>query len=220
MVGDNTLHNVRITQVRHVRQCPCGAPAGHLWTESDTKAYWSEVERELANEHVGAQYLIDPKRVATCLIEDKVRAATPAHAHGQQAWSRLLSLVPVGDRDVLQAYVAIGLEDPRRTASLAAEMGLSPSDWFYRIDAAVQRAKVVQEAAWRGWDRRRVLRHSKRPEAVAAYLESWSTSGAAKLLGVRQSTVYYQLSREPGLVLRSIMNRPNIVRYSGSLDDL
>ena len=186
-----------------------------MWTESDTKAYWSEVERELANEHVGAQYLIDPK--STWLIEDhKVRAAAPAQQQ-QQAWSRLLSLVPVGDRDVLQAYVAIGLEDPRRTASLAAGMGLSPSDWFYRIDAAVQRAKVVQEAAWRGWDRRRVLRHSKRPESVAAYLESWSTSGAAKQLGVRQSTVYYQLSREPGQVLRSIMNRPNIIHNSGSL---
>lgn len=219
MVGDNLLHNVRITQVGHVRHC--FAPAGHLWTESDTKAYWSEVERELANEHVGAQYLIDPK--STWLIEDRALGAASPSAPSdpaRQAWSRLLSLVPVGDRDVLQAYVAIGLEDPRRTASLAAGMGLSPSDWFYRIDAAVQRAKVVQEAAWRGWDRRRVLRHSKRPEAVAAYLESWSTSGAAKQLGVRQSTVYYQLSREPGLVLRSIMNRPNIVHYSGSLDDL
>lgn len=210
MVGDNLLHNVRITQVGHTRH----TPAGHLWTESDTKDYWSEVERELANEHVCAQYLIDPK--STWLIEDKVPEG--AHAGAKvQAWSRLLSLVPVGDRDVLQAYVAIGLEDPRRTASLAAEMGLSPSDWFYRIDAAVQRAKVVQEAAWRGWDRRRVLRHSKRPEAVAAYLESWSTSGAAKQLGVRQSTIYYQLSREPGLVLRSIMNRPNIVHNSGAL---
>jgi hypothetical protein len=109
------------------------------------------------------------------------------------------------------------LEDPRRTTSLARGMGISPGDWFYRIDAAVQRAKVVQGAAWKGWDRSRVLRRSKRPEAVAAYLESWSTAGAAKMLGLRQSTVYYQLSKEPGLVIRSIMSRPNIIHNSGVL---
>lgn len=203
MVGDNLLHNVRITQVGHTCQS--------LWAESDTKAYWSEVEREKELDRRGGKASIYEPHW------DKIPDSYPRGADQRRepelvyfrslVIRRALGCLPLRDKETLG--VAMSKRGGRNGdgKECARLVGVGQTTWVERMNVAERRLRIaiemMGELGFRS--RRSVVDSSKWPESVSAYLDCWSTAGAANHLGVRQSTIYYQLKKTPAIFY--ILNR-------------
>ena len=188
-------------------------PAG--WTESDTKAYWSEVEREKEFDRRGGRASIYEPHW------DKIPDCCSAH-EGQLSCSRhlpelvyfrsvvirrALGCLPLRDKETLG--VAMSKRGGRNGdgKDCARLVGVGQTTWVERMNVAERRLKIVigmmDELGVRS--RKSVVNSSKWPQSVSAYLDCWSTAGAANILGMRQSTVYYHLKKTPAILY--ILNR-------------
>ena len=187
----------------------------YAWTDEDTKAYWSEVEREKEFDRRGGRASIYEPHW------DKIPDCCSAH-EGQLSCSRhlpelvyfrsvvirrALGCLPLRDKETLG--VAMSKRGGRNGdgKDCARLVGVGQTTWVERMNVAERRLKIVigmmDELGVRS--RKSVVNSSKWPQSVSAYLDCWSTAGAANILGMRQSTVYYHLKKTPAILY--ILNR-------------
>lgn len=205
-----------------------------VWTDEDTAAYWEEVRREEANDrlrlvfgHGGADPLAPAHtreggfaRLQAApswpLTLDPPEPDEPVVGPGidwRGVFLRALTMMPRRHREVLSlAYLGTGGWVSRGGRSgdgvwCARALGVIQPRWVIRLDCAEQDLAVVAPFARAGLDRDRVVAACPWPEVAAAYLDSWNSLEAARVTGLRQSTVWGRLARG-GPVLAAIRNRP------------
>lgn len=204
-----------------------------MWTDEDTAAYWEEVRREEASDRYRLRWGrggVDPLAPAHTregavsrlqaapswpLVldpptdEDELVAGPGLDWRG--VFVRAMSMLPRKHYDVLTlAYLQDGSRGGRSGDGVwcARALGVPQPRWVIRLDCAEQDLAVVAPFARAGWDRDRVIASCPWQDVAAAYLDTWSTLGAAKILGCPQPRVWSQVGRCGG-VLAAIRSRPN-----------
>lgn len=199
------------------------------WSDEDTAAYWDEVRREEASDRFRLWFGrggVDPLAPGGAVARIQAVPAWPVDldpptdedepvARPVVDWRgvfvRALSMLPRKHHEVLTlAYLREGSRGGRSGDGVhcARMLGCSQPRWVARLDAAEQDLAVVAPWARDGWDRGRVIASCPWPDVAAAYLDTWSTLGAARMLGCPQPRVWSQVGRG-GPVLAAIRARPN-----------
>jgi hypothetical protein len=186
----------------------------YAWTESDTKAYWSEVEREKEFDRRGGRASIyEPHWDKIPDSSDQLLRGSSSRHLPELVYfrsvviRRALGCLPLRDKETLG--VAMSKRGGRNGdgKDCARLVGVGQTTWVERMNVAERRLKIVigmmNELGVRS--RKSVVNSSKWPQSVSAYLDCWSTAGAANILGMRQSTVYYHLKKTPAILY--ILNR-------------
>ena len=179
-----------------------------MWTEVDTRAYWMEVEREKEFDRRGGKASIyephwDKIPDSFHCWEDQLQRRAPELVYFRSmVIRRALGCLPLRDKETLG--VAMSKRGGRNGdgKECARLVGVKQNTWVDRMNVAERRLRIAIEMMGELGlrSRRSVVDSSKWPESVSAYLDCWSTLGAANHLGVRQSTVYYQLKKTPAIL--------------------
>lgn len=207
------------------------------WTDEDTAAYWDDVRREEATDRFRLAFGrggVDPLAPAWTregavarlqaapawpLTLDPPEPDEPVEGPREDwrgVFMRAVGMLPRRHREVLSlAYLGTGGWVSRGGRSgdgvrCARALGVIQPRWVIRLDCAEQDLAVVAQfarASGGGWDRDRVVAACPWPEMAAAYLESWNSLETARVIGVRQSTLWGRLVRG-GPVLAAVRNRP------------
>ena len=182
------------------------------WTEADTDAYWLAVAREAKGDERKALACADPWTMVIRSDSDALRPASFAEPDPeyQRVWRACLEWLTPTDQQSLELGYASGsgglpIGRAGGGVSISRELGIHQSTWVSRLQlaegrltslASIVRAGHTVQAVCRRVDqeplRGALVAHSA---LVRAYAQTWSTKGAAALLGMSQSAAHTRLTR-------------------------
>ena len=182
------------------------------WTEADSDRYWIAVAKERKADERKALGCADPHRFTLRAGDDALHPASLAEPDPelQQVWQACLAWLPPVDRQTLElGYQSSlgGLPIGRAGAGmhLADQLGIHQTTWVHRMHIAEARVAALAPLCRAGHSIqavcRRVDAEPLRGATVAhsalvrAYSQTWSTLGAAKVLGMSQSTVHKRITK-------------------------
>lgn len=182
------------------------------WSDRDSDLYWLAVARERIADERKALACADPWTMVVRSDSDALHPASFAEPDPeyQRVWKACLEWLTPTDRQALELGYASGsgglpIGRAGGGASIAKTLGLHQSSWVSRMQVAEARVAVLAPVCRAGHTLatvcRRVDQEPLRGALVAhsalvrAYSQTWSTLGAAKVLGMSQSSVHKRISR-------------------------
>ena len=193
------------------------------WTEADSDAYWLAVARERKSDDRKALACSDPFKFTLRAGDDALHPVSQAEPDPeyQRWWQACLEWLPPAEATALRlAYAeSLGGKPAGRAgqgSTIARSLNLEQSTFVCMLDRAEWRLTVLASIVRAGHTLatvcRRVDQEPLRGALVAhsalvrAFAQTWSTLGAAKVLGMSQSSVHKRVVRlaETEPVLRAI----------------
>ena len=182
------------------------------WSDRDSDLYWLAVARERKGDERKALACADPHKFSLRAGDDALHPASQADPDPeyQRVWQACLEWLPPVEATALRlAYAeAVGGKPAGRAgqgSTIARSLNLEQSTFVCMLDRAEARLTAVAPLCRAGHTLatvcRRVDAEPLRGALVAhsalvrAFAQTWSTLGAAKVLGMSQSTVHKRITK-------------------------